>query len=67
MRKLIAVTLLVLPLAGCLENDIQRGLVGAGAGAALAGITGGSYGAGAIVGGLFGTVCDDVNVCGKRY
>ncbi len=67
MRKFVAITLLVLPLAGCFDNDIQRGLLGVGAGAALAGITGGSYGAGAIVGGLFGTVCDDLNLCGARY
>lgn len=67
MRKIFAIAILVLPLAGCLNNDIQRGLVGAGAGAALAGITGGNLGAGAVVGGLFGTVCDDVNMCGSRY
>ncbi len=67
MRKIFALTLLVLPLAGCLDNDIQRGLLGAGAGAALASITGGNLGAGALVGGLFGTVCDDVNLCGSRY
>ena len=67
MRKFVAITLLVLPLAGCFDNDIQRGLLGVGAGAALAGITGGSYGAGAIVGGLFGTVCDDLNLCGASY
>ena len=67
MRKFVAIILLVLPLAGCFDNDIQRGLLGVGAGAALAGITGGSYGAGAVVGGLFGTVCDDLNLCGARY
>ena len=67
MRNFVAITLLVLPLAGCFDNDIQRGLLGVGAGAALAGITGGSYGAGAVVGGLFGTVCDDLNLCGSRY
>ncbi len=67
MRKLLALTILVLPLAGCFDNDIQRGLLGAGAGAALASATGGSLGTGAVLGGLFGTICDDVNLCGARY
>lgn len=66
MRKFLALTILVLPLAGCLDNDIQRGLLGAGAGAVLVQATGGDAVAGAVLGGLFGTVCDDVNVCGGR-
>ena len=66
MRKILVLTILVLPLAGCFDNDIQRGLLGAGAGAALASVTGGSIGGGAIVGVLFGTVCDDVHLCGPR-
>jgi hypothetical protein len=63
MRKILAVGLLALPLSGCLQNDIQRGLVGAGAGTALTYVTGGNLAAGAVLGGLFGTVCDDLNIC----
>jgi osmotically inducible lipoprotein OsmB len=67
MRKLLAIGLLAMPLSACMDNDIQRGLLGAGAGAALTHVTGGNLYAGAVLGGLFGTICDDVNVCGKRY
>jgi hypothetical protein len=65
MRKILITLLLAVPLSGCLQNDIQRGLVGAGAGSALTYITGGNIYAGAVMGGLFGTVCDDLNVCGR--
>jgi osmotically inducible lipoprotein OsmB len=67
MRKILAIGLLVLPLQACMDNDIQRGLVGAGVGAALTKATGGNLYAGAVLGGLFGTICDDVKVCGGRY
>jgi osmotically inducible lipoprotein OsmB len=66
MRKLLALGLLAMPLSACMDNDIQRGLLGAGVGAALTQATGGNLYAGAVLGGLFGTVCDDVNVCGRR-
>ena len=67
MRKLIVLGLLAMPLTACMDNDIQRGLLGAGVGAAFTSVTGGNLYTGAIIGGLFGTVCDDVSVCGARY
>ena len=67
MRKLFALGLLVMPLSACFENDIQRGLLGVGVGAALTHATGGSLMAGSILGGFAGTLCDDFNVCGPRY
>jgi type II secretory pathway component GspD/PulD (secretin) len=42
-------------------------VAGAGVGVALTSVTGGNLYTGAVIGGLFGTVCDDVNVCGARY
>ncbi len=61
-------SLLLLPvvfgLAGCLENDTQRGVVGAVGGAAIAGATGGSPVTGAVVGGAAGYFCRDLNVPG---
>ncbi len=67
MRKFIVLGLLAMPLTACMDNDIQRGLLGAGVGAALTSATGGNIYSGAIIGVLFGTVCDDLSVCGARY
>lgn len=67
MRKLILLSLFALPLAGCVTNDVQRGLIGAGAGAVLADVTDNSVATGALIGGLAGTVCDDVNLCRPSY
>jgi hypothetical protein len=39
-----------------MDNDIQRGLLGAGVGVALTSVTGGNLYTGAVIGGLFGTV-----------
>ena len=55
----VAVTLaLLLTLAACGESPggraVSGGLLGAGAGAAVSGITGGSLGTGALVGGGIG-------------
>ena len=55
----VAVTLaLLLALAACGESPggraVSGGLLGAGAGAAVSGITGGSLGTGALVGGGIG-------------
>jgi osmotically inducible lipoprotein OsmB len=67
MRKLFILSLIALPLAGCVNNDVQRGLIGAGAGAVLADVTDNSVATGAIIGGLAGTLCDDVNMCRPSY
>lgn len=53
---------LVVALAGCFQNDTQRGVAGAVAGGALAGATGGSVATGAIIGGAAGVFCRNLNV-----
>ena len=63
MRKLIILSLFALPLAGCVTNDVQRAAIGAGAGAVLADVTDNNVITGALIGGLAGTVCDDVSIC----
>ncbi|MEP3345567.1 MAG: hypothetical protein ABJN34_12005 [Litoreibacter sp.] len=65
MRKsFIAATCLftTFALSAC-DNDAERGLVGAGAGAVVASATGGSTLTGAILGGAAGVFCDDAGVC----
>lgn len=66
MRKLPALLALVLAstaLAGCMQNDGQRALAGAAAGAVIADATDNSVLTGAALGGLAGTFCDDAGVC----
>ncbi len=50
-------------VAGCMENDGQRALAGAAAGAIIADATDTNIVAGAALGGLAGTVCDDAGIC----
>ncbi len=56
--KIVSTLALLLALAACGESPggraVTGGLLGAGAGAALSGITGGSPGTGALVGGGIG-------------
>lgn len=60
MRTMLASTLVLatLALAGCGQSTgdraISGGLIGAGTGAAISGITGGSVGTGALIGGAVG-------------
>ncbi|SMX49498.1 hypothetical protein [Maliponia aquimaris] len=49
-----------LGLAACEGTDIERGVIGAGIGAASAAATGRNVAAGAAIGGAAGVVCDDV-------
>ena len=54
-------------LAGCAPTgDLQRGLVGAGVGAVISDSTGGNALTGALIGGIGGTLCDDVGVAACR-
>jgi hypothetical protein len=65
MRKTLFSTTLVAAafvLSAC-ESDAERGLVGAGAGAAVASATGGNALTGAILGGAAGVFCDDAGIC----
>ncbi|GAB4386541.1 hypothetical protein [Albidovulum sp.] len=50
-------------LSGCLENDGERALAGAAAGALIADATENNVVAGAAIGGAAGALCDDAGVC----
>ena len=65
MRKqtLIIMALCATTLSACLENDLQRGGVGALGGAVVADVLGADPLTGAVIGGVGGLVCDDLNVC----
>ena len=63
LTKIILGLALVSSLAGCLENDGQRALAGAAAGAVVADALDTNVVAGAALGGLAGATCDDMGVC----
>ncbi|AXX98423.1 YMGG-like glycine zipper-containing protein [Profundibacter amoris] len=63
IKHLILVALLATPLAGCLENDVQRAAAGAAAGAVIADVTNGDVLTGAVIGAGAGALCDDAGVC----
>lgn len=63
IRKLGIGLVVATLLAGCLDNDLERGAAGAAGGAVIASATGGSVVGGAILGGAAGVLCDDVNIC----
>ena len=65
MRKLpvLFALLAATAVAGCMQTDTQRALAGAAAGAIIADATDTNIVAGAALGGLAGTVCDDAGVC----
>jgi hypothetical protein len=66
LRSVVLLSALAFGLAGCLGNNTQRGLAGAAGGAVIAGATGNSPVAGAVVGGAAGYLCRDLNVPGCR-
>lgn len=66
LLKATAALALVFALAGCLENDTQRGVAGAVAGGAIAGATGNDVATGALIGGAAGVFCRNANVAGCR-
>ncbi|WP_128515706.1 hypothetical protein [Tabrizicola thermarum] len=53
-KSLIVFALLVLPLAGCMQDPASRGLAGAAAGAVVADATENDVLTGALIGGLAG-------------
>lgn len=70
MRKTHIALLLALAapaLAGCMQTDGQRALAGAAAGAVVADAFDENLVAGAAVGALAGTYCDDAGVCRPSY
>ncbi|SHE48813.1 hypothetical protein SAMN05444273_101566 [Litoreibacter ascidiaceicola] len=65
MRKTFLISTLfaaAFALSAC-DSDAERGLVGAGAGAAVASATGGNAVTGAVLGGAAGVFCDDAGIC----
>ncbi len=63
MRKnLVILPLLVLPLAGCLQDPASRGIAGAAAGALVADAFDGNMVTGAVIGGLAGAATCGVNL-----
>lgn len=62
MRKLLVVTLALLPLAGCMADPYSRGATGAVAGALLADATDSNMVAGAALGALAGAATCGVQV-----
>ena len=65
MRKqtLIIMALCATTLSACLDNDLERGGVGALGGAVVADALGGNVVTGALIGAGAGLVCDDLGVC----
>ncbi len=59
LRLVLAAAALV-SLSACLENDLQRGLVGAAGGAVVADAVGVDPVTGALIGGAAGALCDQV-------
>lgn len=62
IKSLMAVAF-VATLAGCLQNDAERGVAGAAAGALIADATDNSALTGALIGGAAGVYCDNMGVC----
>ena len=54
IKSIITVSLIALPLAGCLQDPATRGAAGAAAGAVIADVTDNSAVTGAVIGGLAG-------------
>lgn len=71
MRKspLVLGLVAISALAGCMQTDGERALAGGVAGALIADATDENMVAGAAIGALAGTYCDDLNVpgCVRRY
>jgi len=62
--KWLMAAALLSSLAGCLQNDAQRGVAGAVGGAVIADAVGGDAVTGALIGGAAGVFCRDLNVPG---
>jgi len=62
--KWVMAAALLSSLAGCLQNNAQRGIAGAATGALIADATGGNAVTGALIGGAAGVLCQDLNVPG---
>jgi osmotically inducible lipoprotein OsmB len=61
--KLSAALAAITALSGCLDSDVERGVVGAGAGVLVAEAVDGDPLVGGVIGAGAGVFCDDVGVC----
>jgi osmotically inducible lipoprotein OsmB len=64
--KFMTVLPMMIGLAGCMEDNTQRGIMGAAGGAVVAGAAGGNPVSGAVIGGAAGYFCKDLNIPGCR-
>lgn len=62
-KTYIITAVAILGLAGCLESDAERAIVGAGVGVVAAEATGTDTTTGALGGAVAGALCDDVRIC----
>jgi osmotically inducible lipoprotein OsmB len=62
-KSLIILSLVTAALAGCVQNDGTRALIGAGVGAAAASVTENDVALGAVGGAAAGALCDDAGIC----
>ncbi|MGR3571702.1 hypothetical protein [Brevirhabdus sp.] len=64
-KALAIPAVLLLTVAAC-DTDLERGVVGAGIGAAVADATDNNVATGAAIGAAAGVFCDDAGVCRRR-
>ncbi|WP_296431949.1 hypothetical protein [Yoonia sp.] len=62
--SIILAAVAVFGLAGCLENDVERGVVGAGVGLAASEILGTDRTGSVALGAVAGVLCDNAGVAG---
>lgn len=62
-QTLLIMVLFTTTLSACLQNDLERGGVGALGGAVIGKALGMDPVTGAVIGGVGGLVCDDLGVC----
>jgi osmotically inducible lipoprotein OsmB len=62
-KSILILSLVTAALAGCVQNDGSRALIGAGVGAAAAAVTENDIATGAAIGAAGGALCDDAGVC----
>lgn len=62
-RTWIIAAISILALAGCLETDGERAVVGAGAGIVAADVLGTDRTGTALIGAAAGAFCDDAGLC----
>lgn len=61
-KSIILATVAVFTLSGCLRNDVERGVVGAGAGLVAAEVLGTDRTGTMLAGAAVGVFCDDAGV-----